>query len=248
MRLTLQGTTNTNNQDMATEKRLKKSYLDEAKRDQILQGIEIDRQALNDHVAKLKEMGIDVNDVETLRKVSPSWCKDFVKDAEAGYLQNLSPFVVKTVQSDVHEKFADSYQKAAPLCQAIETIRNRHKFNIKIDSKGHFWFDEKETKPFAVLAATTTYSDEEIEFFNKAMEIFDAINDFEKWAESNGFGKFFTKEQAIVWMGGTSTKGVINLLTDMDTVNGFPRATNHITFNADVFRNLLAEGFISKNE
>ena len=168
---------------MATEKRLKKSYLDEAKRDQILQGIEIDRQALNGHVAKLKEMGIDVNDVETLRKVSPSWCKDFVKDAEASYLQNLSPFVVKTVQSDVHDKFADSYQKAAPLCQAIEAIRNRHKFNIKIDSKGHFWFDEKETKPFAVLAATTTYSDEEIEFFNKAMEIFDAINDFEKWAE-----------------------------------------------------------------
>ena len=56
---------------MATEKRLKNSYLDETKRDQILQGIEIDRQALNGHVAKLKEMGIDVNDVETLRKVSP---------------------------------------------------------------------------------------------------------------------------------------------------------------------------------
>ena len=70
MRLTLQGTTNINTRDMATEKRLKKSYLDEAKRDQILQGIEIDRQALNGHVAKLKEMGIDVNDVETLRKVS----------------------------------------------------------------------------------------------------------------------------------------------------------------------------------
>lgn len=243
MRLTLQGTTNINTQDMATEKRLKKSYLDEAKRDQILQGIEIDRQALNGHVAKLKEMGIDVNDVETLRKVSPSWCKDFVKDAEASYLQNLSPFVVKTVQSDVHDKFADSYQKAAPLCQAIETIRNRHKFNIKIDSKGHFWFDEKETKPYAVLQATTTYTDEEVEFYARAAEIFDAINDFEKWAVENGFDPFFTKEKAFVWQGGTSIKSVINMLVDIDKNNN---STSHITFNAKVFRWLLDEGFIDK--
>ena len=243
MRLTLQGTTNINTRDMATEKRLKKSYLDEAKRDQILQGIEIDRQALNGHVAKLKEMGIDVNDVETLRKVSPSWCKDFVKDAEASYLQNLSPFVVKTVQSDVHEKFADSYQKAAPLCQAIETIRNRHKFNIKIDSKGHFWFDEKETKPYAVLQATTTYTDEEVEFYARAAEIFDAINDFEKWAVENGFDPFFTKEKAFVWQGGTSIKSVINMLVDIDKNNN---STSHITFNAKVFRWLLDEGFIDK--
>ena len=57
---------------MATEKKLKKSYLDESKRDQILQDIEKDRQALNGHVAKLKEMGINVDDVETLQKVSPS--------------------------------------------------------------------------------------------------------------------------------------------------------------------------------
>ena len=63
---------------MATEKKLKKSYLDESKRDQILQDIEKDRQALNGHVAKLKEMGINVDDVETLQKVSPSWCKAFV--------------------------------------------------------------------------------------------------------------------------------------------------------------------------
>jgi pyrroloquinoline quinone (PQQ) biosynthesis protein C len=147
------------------------------------------------------------------------------------------------VQSDVHEKFADSYQKAAPLCQAIETIRNRHKFNIKIDSKGHFWFDEKETKPFTVQAATTTYSDEEIEFCTKAGEIFDAINDFEKWAKSKGFDYFFTKEQATVWNGGTSIKSIINLLTDVDDSNN---TTNHITFNAEVFRKLLHEGFIGK--
>lgn len=119
MRLTLQGTTNINTRDMATEKRLKKSYLDEAKRDQILQGIEIDRQALNGHVAKLKEMGIDVNDVETLRKVSPLWCKDFVKDAEASYLAEPFPFVVKTVQSDVHDKFADSTRKPRPCAKLL---------------------------------------------------------------------------------------------------------------------------------
>lgn len=228
---------------MATEKKLKKSYLDESKRDQILQDIEKDRKALNGHVAKLKEMGIDVKDVETLQKVSPSWCKDFVKEAETGYLQNLSTFVVKTVQSDVHAKFEESYMKAAPLCKAIADIRNRRKFPIKIDSKGHFWFDEKETKPFAVLEATTTYSDEEIEFCNKVTNIFDAINDFEKWAKANGFDYFFTKEQAIVWNGGTSIKSIINLLADVDDGNN---TTNHITFNPEVFRKLLDEGFIGK--
>jgi len=233
---------------MATEKRLKKSYLDEAKRDQILQGIEIDRQALNDHVAKLKEMGIDVNDVETLRKVSPSWCKGFVKDAEAGYLQNLSPFVVKTVQSDVHEKFADSYQKAAPLCQAIETIRNRHKFNIKIDSKGHFWFDEKETKPMAAEAATIHYSDDEIEFCDKVAEIIDKINDFEKWAELKGFEPFFTMQRSVIWDGGTTTHNIVSLLTDKELTNlGGVNTKNHLTFNADVFRDLMRKGYISQN-
>lgn len=227
---------------MAAEKKLKKSYLDEAKRDQILQCIEIDRQALNGHVAELKEMGIDVNDVETLRKVSPSWCKAFVKEAESSYLQNLSPFVVKTVQSDVHDKFNESYQKAAPICQAIETIRNRHKFNIKKDSKGHFWFDEKETKPFAVLQATTTYTDEEVEFYARASEIFDAINNFEKWAVENGFEPFFTKEKAYVWDGGMSIKSIITMLVDIKDNN----STNHITFNAEVFRRLLDESFIDK--
>lgn len=228
---------------MATEKKLKKSYLDEAKRDQVLQAIEIDRQALNGHVAKLKEMGIDVNDVETLRKVSPSWCKDFVKDAEASYLKTLSPFVVKTVQSDVHEKFADSYQKAAPLCQAIESIRNRQKFNIKIDSKGHFWFDEKEVKTYAVLQATTTYTDEEREFYGRASGVFNAINAFEKWAVKHGFEPFFTKEKAYVWQGGMSIKSVINMLVDIDSNNN---STSHITFNPQVFRRLLDEGFIDK--
>lgn len=228
---------------MATEKILKKSYLDEPKRDKILQDIEKDRQSLNASVAKLDEMGISVKDVETLHKVSVSWCKDFVKEAEASYLKNLSPFVVKTVQSDVHEKFAESYQKAAPLCAEIRSILNQRNFSVKIDSKGHFWFDEKETKPFAVLAATTTYSDEEIEFCKKATEIIDAINDFEKWAKSNGFDPFFTKEQAVVWQGGTSIKSIINLLVDVDERNN---STSHVTFNPEVFRKLLDEGFIVK--
>ena len=225
------------------EKKLRKSYLDESKRDQILQDIEKDRQALNANVSALKEMGIEINDVETLQKVSDKWCRDFVKEAEEGYLRNLSAFVVKTVESDVHAKFKDSYDKAAPLCYNIRSILNRHKYNIKIDSKGHFWFDEKEVKAFAVDQATVHYSDEEIEFCNKAGEIFDAINDFEKWAKSKGFDYFFTKEKAIVWNGGTSIKGIINLLADVDDSNN---VTNHITFNAEVFRRLLDDGFIEK--
>ena len=228
---------------MATKKKLKKFYLDEAKQELILQDIEKDRQALNDQVAKLKEMGIEVKDVDTLTKVSPTWCKDFVKTAEDGYLKNLSTFVVNTVQSDVHDKFAESYQKAAPLCHAIRSILNSRKFDLKVDSKGRFWFDEKQTKAFAEEGATTTYTDEEIEFCTKAGEIFDAINDFEKWAKSKGFDPFFTKEQAIVWSGGTSIKSIINLLVDVDEKNN---ASNHITFNPEVFRKLLAEGFITK--
>lgn len=224
-------------------KKLKKSYLDESKRDQILQDIEKDRQTLNSNVSELKDMGIDVNDVETLLKVSPAWCKEFVKEAEEGYLKNLSAFVVKTVQSDVHNKFRESYEKAAPLCSGIRSILNRRKFPVKIDSKGHFWFDEKETKSFAVLAATTTYTDDEIEFCTKVCEIFDAINDFESWAKSKGFDQFFTKEMSIVWNGGTSTKSIINVLVDVDDNNN---SLNHVTFNPEVFRKLLEEGFIGK--
>lgn len=225
------------------EKKLKKSYLDESKQELILHDIEKDRQALNGKVAQLKEMGIEIKDVETLKKISAAWCREFVKEAEASYLQNLSTFVVKTVQSDVHDKFAESYEKAAPLCVEIRSILNSRKFELKIDSKGRFWFDEKQAKAFAAEKATTTYTDEEIEFCTKAGEIFDAINDFEKWAESKGFDPFFTKEQAIVWNGGTSIKSIINLLLDVDEKNN---ASNHITFNPEVFRKLLAEGFITK--
>lgn len=228
---------------MAADKKLKKSYLDESKRDQILQDIEKDRQALNSNVAGLKEMGIDINDVETLQKVSDKWCRDFVKEAEEGYLRNLSAFVVKTVESDVHAKFKDSYDKAAPLCYEIRSVLNRRKFNIKIDSKGHFWFDEKEVKAYAVDQATVHYSDDEVEFCSKACEIFDAINDFENWAKSKGFEPFFTKEHIIVWDGGTSIKSVFNMLVDVDDSNN---STNHITFNAEVFRRMLAEGYITK--
>ena len=44
------------------EKKLRKSYLDESKRDQVIQDIEKDRQALNSNVTALKEMGIEINE------------------------------------------------------------------------------------------------------------------------------------------------------------------------------------------
>lgn len=232
---------------MAAEKKLRKSYLDEPKRDQIIQDIEKDRQALNSNVAGLKEMGIDINDVETLQKVSDKWCRDFVKEAEEGYLRNLSAFVVKTVESDVHAKFKDSYDKAAPLCYEIRSVLNSRKFNIKIDSKGHFWFDDKEVKAYAADQATVRYSDDEVEFCSKVSEIIDMINDFEKWAEVKGFEPFFTKQRGVIWNGGTVTHSVISRLTDVELTSlGGVNTKNHLTFNAEVFRSLINSGWINQ--
>lgn len=234
---------------MAAEKKLKKSYLDESKRDQILQDIEKDRQALNSNVAGLKEMGLDINDVEALQKVSDKWCRNFVKDAEEGYLRNLSAFVVKTVESDVHAKFKDSYDKAVPLCYEIRSVLNRRKFNIKIDSKGHFWFDEKEVKAYAVDQATVRYSEDEVEFCDKVSEIIDKINDFEKWAEIKGFEPFFTEQRSVIWNNGTVTHNIISELTDAElSRSGGVNLKNHLTFNAEVFRNLMRKGYINQNK
>lgn len=231
------------------EKKLKKAYLDEGKRDQILAEIEKDRQRLNACVSELNEgSGISIDDVEVLKAISVEWCRNYVKEAEAGYLKNLSPFVVKTVQSDVHERFRDSYGKAAPLCSEIRSILNRRKFNVKVDSKGHFWFDEKETKPMAAEAATIHYSDDEIEFCDKVAEIIDKINDFEKWAETKGFKPFFTEQRSVIWNGGTVTHNIVSLLTDKELTNlGGVNTKNHLTFNADVFRDLMCKGYINQN-
>ena len=228
--------------------KLKKAYLDEAKRDQILAEIENDRKKLNASVEKLRgDLGISIDDIETLKAVSSEWCRDYVKNAEESYLQNLSPFVVKTVQSDVHEKFREAYDAAAPICIEIRNIINRRKFNIKQDSKGHFWFDEKETKPFAAELATIHYSDDEVDFCDKVSEIVDMINDFEKWAESKGFEPFFTEQRSTIWNGGTVTQSVISQLTDAElTGSGGVNIKNHLTFNAKVFRSLIDSGWVNQ--
>jgi hypothetical protein len=228
--------------------KLKKAYLDEAKRDQILAEIENGRKKLNTNVEQLREKQcISIDDVDTLKAVSAEWCRRYVNDAEEGYLKNLSPFVVRTVQDDIHSKFAAAYDAAAPLCSEIRNILNRWKFNIKIDSKGHFWFDEKEAKEFAAELATIHYSDDEVEFCNKVSEIIEMINEFEKWAEAKGFEPFFTEQRSIIWNGGTVVQDVILQLTDTEMTNsGGVNIKNHLTFNAEVFRSLLNSGWINQ--
>ncbi len=231
-------------------RKLKRSYLDETKRDQILSGIEADRQKLNTSVVTLREkLGINISDIETLKAVSVDWCKNFVKEAEEGYLKNLSPFVVKTVQNDVHDKFAASFYEAAPHCSVISYILRKRKFNIKQDSKGRFWFDEKEIKAYASDMATVHYSEDEVEFCDKVCEIVDAINEFEKWAEAKGFDPFFTEQRSFIWNGGTTTSNVIAMMTDQElTGMGGVENKNHLTFDAETFRKMLNEGYINQNK
>ena len=230
--------------------KLKKAYLDKAARDRILEEIESDRKKLNENVEQLRgKLRISIDDTETLKAVSYDWCKQFVKNAEEGYLKTLSPFVVKTVQNDVHEKFRAAFEEAAPFCYEIRQILNRRKFNIKIDSKGHFWFDEKETKPFAAEMATIHYSEDEVEFCNKACEIIEMINDFEKWAEIKGFEPFFTEQHTVNYNGNFTTSNIITILTDAEVSSfGGINTKNHLTFNAEVFRDLLRKGYINQNK
>lgn len=230
--------------------KLKKAYLDKAARDRILEEIESDRKKLNANVEQLRgKLRISIDDTETLKAVSYDWCKQFVKNAEEGYLKTLSPFVVKTVQNDVHEKFRAAFEEAAPFCYEIRQILNRRKFNIKIDSKGHFWFDEKEIKPFATEMATIHYSEDEVEFCNKVCEIIDLINDFEKWAEIKGFEPFFTEQHTVNYNGNFTTSNVIAILTDAELSSyGGVNTKNHLTFNAEVFRDLLRKGYINQNK
>lgn len=230
--------------------KLKKAYLDKAARDRILEEIESDRKKLNENVEQLRgKLRISIDDTETLKAVSYDWCKQFVKNAEEGYLKTLSPFVVKTVQNDVHEKFRAAFEEAAPFCYEIRQILNRRKFNIKIDSKGHFWFDEKETKPFAAEMATIHYSEDEVEFCNKACEIIEMINDFEKWAEIKGFEPFFTEQHTVNYNGNFTTSNIITILTDAEVSSfGGINTKNHLTFNPEVFRELLRKGYINQNK
>ena len=142
-------------------KHLRPTRLDEAKRDQLLKEVEADRKRLNDAVAGLASpaIGITVEDVETLRKVSQDWLKSYLTSNYKRFVE-ASGFVPAATRQRVLDEYNQAGAAAEPFVDAIKAVTAKWKdFPIKQDSKGKFWFDDKTVKAWATEQATRHFTE-----------------------------------------------------------------------------------------
>ena len=173
-------------------KHLRPTRLDEAKRDKLISGIEADRKRLNDAVAGLASpaIGIAVEDVETLRKVSHDWLAEYLQRNFKSFTE-ASGFVPAATRARVKQEYDDTGRMAEPFCRDIQTIVEKwHFIPLKQDSKGHFWFDEKTVKAWATEQATRHFSEAEQQYYTLIGEACEALNRVAEFERDNGMRPF----------------------------------------------------------
>lgn len=176
---------------MAT-KHLRPSRLDEAKRDKLLAEVEKDRQRLNDAVAALAApaIGIVVDDVETLLKISRDWLKQYLTDNYKAFVE-ASGFVPAATRQRVLDEYNQTGATAEPFAVTIETIlKRRQGFPLKQDRKGHFWFDEKAVKAWATEQATRHFTEAQQRYYTLLGELFERLNELAAFERVNGMRPF----------------------------------------------------------
>ena len=176
---------------MAT-KHLRPTRLDEAKRDQLLAEVEADRKRLNDAVAALAApaIGIAVDDVETLLKISRDWLKQYLTDNYKAFVE-ASGFVPAATRQRVLDEYNQTGATAEPFAVTIETIlKRRQGFPLKQDSKGNFWFDEKTVKAWATEQATRHFSEDEQQYYTLLGEVVEVLNKVAEFERDHGMRQF----------------------------------------------------------
>lgn len=194
---------------MAT-KHLRPTRLDEAKRDKLISGIEADRKRLNDAVAGLASpaIGIAVEDVETLRKVSHDWLAEYLQSNFKSFTE-ASGFVPAATRARVKQEFDDAGRMAEPFCRDIQTIVEKwHFIPIKQDSRRNFWFDEKTVKAWATEQATRHFSEAEQQYYTKLGQLCELLNDVADFERQNGIKPFALHGKQIVTPDGVYHRGL----------------------------------------
>jgi len=202
---------------MAT-KHLRPTRLDEAKRDKLISGIEADRKRLNDAVAGLASpaIGIAVEDVETLRKVSHDWLAEYLQSNFKSFTE-ASGFVPAATRARVKQEFDDAGRMAEPFCRDIQTIVEKwHFIPIKQDSRRNFWFDEKTVKAWATEQATRHFSEAEQQYYTKLGQLCELLNEIADFERQNGIKPFVLHGKQIVTPDGVYHRGLDRYFSKCD--------------------------------
>lgn len=199
-------------------KHLRPTRLDEAKRDKLISGIEADRKRLNDAVAGLASpaIGIAVEDVETLRKVSHDWLAEYLQQNFKSFTE-ASGFVPAATRARVKQEFDDAGRMAEPFCRDIQTIVEKwHFIPIKRDSKGHFWFDEKTVKAWATEQATRHFTEAQQEYYTRLGQLCELLNEIADFERQNGIKPFVLHGKQIVTPDGVYHRGLDRYFSKCD--------------------------------
>ena len=202
---------------MAT-KHLRPSRLDEQKRDQLLKEVEADRKRLNAAVSSLADpaIGIAVNDVETLRRVSRDWLRSYLTSNYKRFVE-ASGFVPAATRQRVLTEYNQAGAAAEPFVDAIKAVTAKWKdFPIKQDSKGKFWFDDKTVKAWATEQATRHFTEAQQQYYTKLGQLCELLNDVADFERQNGIKPFVLHGRQVVTPDGVYHRGLDRYFSKCD--------------------------------
>lgn len=199
-------------------KYLRPTRLDEAKRDKLLAEVEKDRQRLNDAVVALAApaIGIAVDDVETLLKISRDWLKQYLTDNYKAFVE-ASGFVPAATRQRVLDEYNQTGAAAEPFVDTVEQVLVKRKdFPIKRDSKGCFWFDDKTVKAWATEQATRHFTEAQQGYYTRLGQLCELLNDVADFERQNGMKPFVLHGRQVVTPDGVYHRGLDRYFSKCD--------------------------------
>lgn len=156
---------------------LRDTYTDENKVSKFLNDASYDRVTLNELVNQMRSSRYPLTSVEALKAVSPTTVNNFVKSHKEKYIQQAEALFIpdeaiteRLKQMDkVCEELSDLARKINDLLAKYEGVA------LKIDSKGAFWWDEKQLKALAQKQATTAFNELDKQYYQLLGACVDAL-------------------------------------------------------------------------
>lgn len=171
---------------------LKPTYVNEAQKAALIQRVESDRQSLNGSADALREIGFNILSVEALKAVTEeSVSKQVENGLEAAKKAFGGSFIPKAVLADLTTTYNDIKAKAAPQAGHIaDMVAKYSDIEIKMDSKGHFWFDKKQVEEQATETATHEYTQTQREYYSRLFDVADALNALFRYENEHNLNRY----------------------------------------------------------
>jgi|GEM_PF-4727143 len=170
---------------------LKPEVVNEAKRQNLLSAVAADEAKLNNLVDKLRspEIGIAIDDVETLSKVSHEWVKGYMTDAYNKFINNLG-FVPKGIKDGFIEEFNKVGKRADGLCNAVRNLLDKYKgIEVRKTADG-FAFDGAQVLESVTERSKRHFTPLQREYYKRLGSLVDALNEVAAFEDANDLKRF----------------------------------------------------------